>query len=328
MGSLPVFSHMVSRMKFAALCVFVATLFSVPAFAQVDLDGNWVFRLHEDWQDRSPGPDVVEYLGLPINAEGRARALRYSTSALSMPERQCLFYPPYYVVIGPQSVHLWADTDPTSGAVIAWNVSAAIDRASIKIWMDGRPHPSENALHTLGGFATGVWEGNTLTAYITHFKEGYLRRNGVPTSDKATITMHLTRHGDRLTITDVIEDPVYLTRSHIVSRTWHLDPDVHVSTVADPCIPEAELPGLQGEGHVPSYMPGENAYVNEMTERYHIPVEAVLGGAETIYPEYRKKLKDNYVAPAMCVRYCCGWTPGGAPIARSLKCNDQINAGK
>jgi hypothetical protein len=35
-----------------------------------------------------------------------------------------------------------------------------------------------------------------------------------------------------------------------------------------------------------------------MTKLWGIPVEAVKGGAETMYPEYRKKLKDTYVRPA------------------------------
>ena len=106
------------------------------------------------------------------------------------------------------------------------------------------------------------------------------------------------------------------------SQQWLLDPNTNVSPVADPCIPAAEVPGLKNEGAVPSYLPGENPYVNETTERYHIPVDAVMGGIDTLYPEYRKTMKDTYVAPAMCTRYCCGWTPGGALIARALKCND------
>jgi len=32
--------------------------------------------------------------------------------------------------------------------------------------------------------------------------------------------------------------------------------------------------------------------------------EVVLGGAETLYPAYRKKLKDTYVAPAKCPANC------------------------
>ena len=50
-------------------------------------------------------------------------------------------------------------------------------------------------------------------------------------------------------------------------------------------------------GEVKRYLPGENPNINEMTEMWGIPVEAVMGGAETMYPEYRKKLKDTYKRP-------------------------------
>ena len=266
-----------------SLFALTAVLVSRPVLAQIDLSGNWVSRQHEDWQERGPGPEVVDYLGLPLNDEARARALSYSASALSLPERQCLYYPPQYVVIGPQGIRLWADTDPNTGKVQAWNISAAIDRAIIKIWMDGRPHPSEDALHFFSGFTTGVWEGNTLTTYTTHVKGGYLRRNGVPSSDQASSTMHISRHGTTLTITAIIEDPVYLTTSYILSRSWQLDPTSNLAPVAAPCVPEAELPGLQGDGFVPHYLPGKNPFVEDVTKMYHIPVEAVMGGAETMW---------------------------------------------
>jgi hypothetical protein len=35
-----------------------------------------------------------------------------------------------------------------------------------------------------------------------------------------------------------------------------------------------------------------------MTEMWGIPVEAVQGGAETMYPEYRKTLRETYRRPA------------------------------
>ena len=62
---------------------------------------------------------------------------------------------------------------------------------------------------------------------------------------------------------------------------------------------------------VPHYLPGKNPFINEMTQKKGIPLEAVLGGPETIYPEYRKKLKDTYKAPEKCVDSC-----GGPPAPR------------
>ena len=45
------------------------------------------------------------------------------------------------------------------------------------------------------GGSTGKWEGDMLTITTTHLKMGWIRRNGIPRSDKATVTEHLVRHG-------------------------------------------------------------------------------------------------------------------------------------
>jgi hypothetical protein len=182
-----------------------------------------------------------------------------------------------------------------------------VDRDVTTIWVDGRPHPSPNAPHTYGGFTTGVWEGDTLTTYTTHMKASMIRRNGAPVSDQATMTMHIFRHGDLLTIRAVMEDPVYFSEPYVRSRVWELDPGVNLGNgVSSPCEPIAELPRADTGDVVPHYLPGKNPFVNELTEKHNIPVEAVLGGAETMYPEYRKKLT-GYVPPAICKRYCgCG----------------------
>jgi hypothetical protein len=303
----------------ALLLMFM--LVTVPAFAQIDLTGTWQSRQHEDWIERGPGPDPVDYLGLPLNDEGRAKALSYTSAQLAMAERQCLYYTPQYVVFGPQGLRIWSEPDPVTGRIIAWKISGAIDRDVLTIWMDGRPHPSENAFYPFSGFTTGVWEGDTLTTYTTHIKAGYLRRNGVPSSDKATVTEHFYRHGDLLTITAIIEDPIYLTEPHVVSRTWQLDPRANVPATSSACFPFTELSRLEEEGLVPHHLPGKNPDVDDLTRKYNIPQEAVLGHAETNYPEYRNKLKDIYTPPAMCVRYCCGWVALGGPgSAPGLSC--------
>jgi hypothetical protein len=219
--------------------------------------------------------------------------------------------------MGPQGFKIWAEADPVTGRTLAWKIGAAIDRDVLTIWMDGRQRPSANAPHPFAGFTTGAWEGDMLTTYTTHIKSGYLRRNGVPSSDQATVTEHIVRHGDILTILAVIEDPVYLTEPYIISRNWQLDPKTEIPKTPAPCMPEAEIAGLNGQGAVPHNLPGRNPFVDEVTKMYHIPVETVMGGAETMYPEYRKKLRDKYVAPEQCVRYCCGW---GGPASTLKGC--------
>jgi hypothetical protein len=284
-----------------------AVLLATPAAAQVDLSGTWANRLHEDWIERAPGPDIGDYTGVPLNDEGRARADAYQVSLQATPERQCILYTAQYMVMGPQNLRIAADLDPISGRVVAWRFSGTVDRAPHTIWMDGRPHPSKNAPHTAGGFATGEWQGNTLVAYTTHLTEDMVWRNGVPASDQATMTETYVRHDNTLTITMILDDPTYFDEPFIRSASFVLDPAIRV--LPEPCEPQVEI--TRKEGDVPHYLPGTNPFLHELSNLYAVPYEAVRGGGPTVYPEYRKKLKDVYAPLAMCTKNCCGGVGGG-----------------
>jgi hypothetical protein len=288
-----------------AMCVGVC----LPALGEVDLSGSWQAKNHEDAMERGAGPNIDDWTGLPLNEAGRAKSLSYSQSIISMPERTCWFYTQWHIADGPFGLRIWDETDRLTGKTIAWVIGAWEDRADMTIWMDGRPHPSKNAPHLETGFTTGTWHGDVLTAYTTHMKSGYLRRNGAPTSDEATLTTTFFRHGDMLTLTLAEEDPVYLTEPYIISRTYLLTPRP-ISPGGPPCIIGYE--GVK-EGRVPHYLPGKNPFVDEMDKIYHIPPEASLGGAETMYPAFREKLKDKFVIPTKCERNCGLPPPGPGP---------------
>jgi hypothetical protein len=51
-----------------------STLLAVSVLAHVDLSGGWAQRFHEDLPERGAGPDIGDYLGLPINDAARLRA--------------------------------------------------------------------------------------------------------------------------------------------------------------------------------------------------------------------------------------------------------------
>ena len=297
-----------------AALVLMLALMSAPAFAQVDLNGGWQALQHEDWVERGPGSDPVDYTGLALTDAGRARALSYSYAQFAMLERQCIMYAPQYVIWGPQGLRIWSESDPVRGTVVAWKISAAVDRDIVTIWMDGRPHPSENAFYPFSGFTTGHWEGEVLVAHTSHIKAAFLRRNGVSSSDKTTADWRIFRHGDYLTIMVIVNDPIYLAEPDVVTRSWALDPKANLATTAAPCVPVTELPRVEDVGTVPHHLPGRNPDVNELTDRYRIPREAVLGFPETLYPEYRKKLNaGTFITQDRCKRYCCGWVALGDP---------------
>ena len=198
------------RMSFRSMVVAILAalmLTAAPASAQVDLTGSWASRMHEDFFERGPGRDLGDYTGAPLNDEARAIALSYEPTLLAMRERQCLPYSPYAWPYQPGGFRMWSEFD-ADGRIIAWKTAAGTIRDMLIIWMDGRPHPSANAFSATTGFTTGKWEGNTLTTYTTNLKAHVFRRgNGLPASDRTTITAHFTRHDNLLTITTIEEDP-------------------------------------------------------------------------------------------------------------------------
>ena len=294
-------------MALSRISIGLATLLCVgfPALAEIDLSGSWTAKNHEDAMERGAGPNPDDWAGLPFNDAGRAKALSFSQSTISMPERICWFQTQWHIAAGPFSLNIRSENDPITGKIVAWVLGGWETRAPMTIWMDGRPHPSKNAPHDQTGFTTGTWNGDTLPAYTTHIKTGYMRRNGAASSDQATITTTFMRHGDMMTLALVMEDPVYLTEPYILTRSYMLTP-APVAVSGPPCVVGYE--GVES-GRVPHYLPGKNPFVEEMMRLYNIPKEASLGGAETMYPAFRDKIKDKFVIPAKCKINC------GAPGA-------------
>src|SRR5262245_27023639 len=280
-------------MRNVALIAF-AVLHAVPALAQVDLTGTWA---RSGQADTVYAVEPVDLLEMPLKADGRAKALSYDIAALSATERQCQMSPPFYALTGPFPLVFTAEPDPVTQKLLAWKIAGWGDRDVTMIWMDGRLHPSKYAPHSHGGFTTGTWEGDTLTAFTTHIKLGDIKRHRAFSSDQATLTYRFNRHGDLLTVTGILEDPVYLAAPYVLTEIFRLTTTPN-SFPLTACEPIEELPILhENPAFVAHYLPGQHPAMKEVTERYNIPLDAVVGGPETMYPEYRKKLKDKYVPP-------------------------------
>jgi hypothetical protein len=207
--------------------------------------------------------------------------------------------------------------DPLTGKV-GPNYGGTTDRQPTTIWMDGRKPPADTALATPGGFTSGTWRGNTLVATTTHLQDGLLTRNGVPASDKEVVTMFLTKVDNVLTITGVIQDPVFLTAPLVLTNVFAVLPIRHRcgergELPATRCLPRRS-PTLNG--NVPSYLSADkNPNLNTVSSLYRIPQEAALGGEHTMYPEYSDRIEPRYRPPTeYCKANCCDAAMGvGVP---------------
>ena len=270
----------VRRMLIAVLL----SLTTFPAFAQVDLSGVWNNQLDEDWPDRLFGPELGDYTGIPLNAAARARAEAWDASLITLPEYQCRVHPSDYAP-SFADIRMWEEIDKDTQSLVAIHIHHFAWGTERTIWMDGRPHPPDYALHTSMGFSTGKWDGDILTVTTTHLKEGWIRRNGVPRSDRAVVTEHFIRHGDHLTWVTVIKDPAYLTETMIRSRDYIHNVATRIAPY--PCESVEEI--VRPKNVIPHHLPGTNTFLKEYQQNHGIGAEGALGGAETLYPEYRPK---------------------------------------
>ena len=42
---------------------------------------------------------------------------------------------------------------------------------------------------------------------------------------------------------------------------------------------------------MPNYLIGKNTNIKEFLDRYKLPLDAAMGGAKTMYPEYQRELE-------------------------------------
>jgi glyoxylase-like metal-dependent hydrolase (beta-lactamase superfamily II) len=256
-----------------------------------DIAGEWALQNDED-----PGqlgalgqPPLGDYLGIPFNEAGRMRADTTPESIWGTPEYQCRPHSAPHQWRGLGGARILKEQDPLTREVRAYHIQfmRSLDRP---VFMDGRPHPPAWAPHTWTGFSTGQWIGNTLKITTTHLKDGYLKRGGPQTSDLYTMTEYLTRHDEILTITTVVDDPVYMDEPYVQSTTYVYDPTASVQMETCNASAFAENGGTDRHW-VPHFLPGTNtAWKEWLKNEPWVPEPAVRGGVTTLYPEYRSTL--------------------------------------
>ena len=307
----------------SGVLLLVAACVAIPLFAQgkgegspIDLTGTWTKIRSEDAHERGSGPDPGEYWGLPVNDAARMRADTYNeewvTSSYIL---QCRPHPVGYQPLGPDPMRIEKLEDPINRQLIAYRVSYDETPGDRMIWLDHRPHPSEYAEHSWEGFSTGHFDGDTMVIDVTHIKEGFHRRNGVPSSFRATVVEHVSLDEPYLTWVVTTFDPDYLTEPVVRSVTYIRAPTVQIPPY--PCAAQQEeyrAEDIAGKYRVPNFLIGENPFLSEVAFKYQVPLEGVRGGAETLYPEWRSKGM-SLAAPTVQAKITPVYTDASSKIA-------------
>jgi len=284
---------------------------AAPQSSGLDITGSWNAAGGGGAEN-----ELVDYAGEPLNEAGRLYALTWNPTMMTTRQQQCAGYEPIRL-IERGSRRFWEVRDPFTQKLISIGMYGQITEGTRTIWMDGRPHPPAYAKHSFLGFATGKYEGNVLTVYTTHMKRNWIRTpNGVPFSDQATLIEHFIRHGDRLTYVAALTDPVYFTEPLVTTADLvraTRNPDAWLYACDD-----GEQILNQQPDKVPNYLFGQNPYLREHAELHHLPLLAVLGGAQTMYPEILGKMKTATDAEALALTRP---SPGPMETSRAIDPN-------
>src|SRR6516225_5524430 len=125
------------NVSFAALAGVLLAL-AAPAFAQVDFAGEWAPLYHEDYPERIPGPELGDYMGIPINDAARLRGDSYDADRISVvTEYECRPHGADYSMRGLSNVRIDNVFDPTTQELIAFRTYMPAWGSVRTIWMDG-----------------------------------------------------------------------------------------------------------------------------------------------------------------------------------------------
>jgi hypothetical protein len=219
------------------------------AMAPIELTGYWVSVVSEDWRHRMTTPRKGDYESLPLNAEVQCKAFGIG-GIMRQPGRLHITWQDDITLkmdfdAGTQTRLLYFDKSkmpsPSEKAEKTWQGISFAQWEGPALGQRGRGAAAAAAPRDAGGGGQGlrggpappsaVLESGDLKVVTTHFREGYLRKNGVPYSEDATVTEYIHRlpqhpNGDNwLLVVTVVDDPKYLSDSFYTSTQFKLEAD-------------------------------------------------------------------------------------------------------
>lgn len=213
------------------------------ASAPIDLTGNWVSVVTEDWRWRMVTPPKGDFASVPLNPEGTKVGNSWDPAT----DGSCLAYGAAGVMREPTRVRITWENEST----LKLETDAGVQT---RRFVFGAAQPP--AQRSLQGYSVAEWEvaggragggggggggggrgaapaaprrGN-LKVTTTMMSAAWLRKNGVPYSENATMTEYFDRfaapNGDEwFAVTTIVSDPKYLTTDFVTSTHFKKEAD-------------------------------------------------------------------------------------------------------
>jgi hypothetical protein len=226
------------------------------ASAPIDLTGYWVSMTVDEWRFEVD-PQKGDILYIPLNAEGRKIAMAWDPVKDKAEGQQCKAYGAVGVMQRPGRLHItWQDPNTLRLDTDAGTQTRTFHFESPEMAMHPAAlHPAHAVPPSWQGSSVAEWEvlqgrrndfingpppkpmerqlpgkSGSLKVVTTDMRPGYLRLNGAPYSDKATLTEYFdTITGDDgqvyLVVLTEVADPTYLNGLFVRSYQFKKLPD-------------------------------------------------------------------------------------------------------
>ena len=200
--------------------------------ASIDITGQWAAVVNEDWRWRMITPPVGDTASLPVNERARAAAAAWDLERDKAEGALCKAFAGPGLMRQPTRIRIeWEDGDTLK---LEFDAGRQVRRFEFL--------PQPTAERSLQGYSEAQWfrqtqsrgvfgartppEGGSLVVRTAQLTGGYLRPNGVPFSEGATVKEFFntfTLPGDAgawLVVTTVVSDPEYLTTELVMSSQF------------------------------------------------------------------------------------------------------------
>ncbi len=196
--------------------------------APIDLTGQWVSIITEDWRFRMVTPPKGDYPGALLTPAGEAIAKDWDPAKEEAAGNQCKAYGAAAIMRQPGRIR------------ISWK-----DDSTLQIETDAGQQTRLLHFGQVDDPAEASWQGVSRAEWImqgrpvangslkistTHMKEGFLRKNGVPYSASTVLTEYLDVLAEPdgsqwLVVKSIVEDARYHTAPPITSSNFRKQKD-------------------------------------------------------------------------------------------------------
>lgn len=208
--------------------------------APFDITGYWASMITQNWRLRMVTPPKGDYLGIPLTAAAQKIADSWDPAKDEASGDLCKGYGAAAIMSLPERLHITWQDDNTLRMEIDAGTQTRLFHFDAGHFGEGKSAGDEA---TRQGDSVASWiprrgaevapstpQSRYLKSTTTHMLAGYLRKNGVPYSQNASLTeyydlIQANEHNTMLIVTTIVEDAANLDDPLILAQQFKKQAD-------------------------------------------------------------------------------------------------------